>query len=163
MSEVGVSVIIPAYNSGNSLALAVDSALAQTHRPLEIIVVNDGSTDDTADVAKNYGDQIQYVEQLNEGQGAARNTGLAMARGNLISFLDADDYWREGFLAQCVDFLEKNPLNGGIPAIEADAMVQVVLVSGITELKPPSSFSCLVPVAISTEPLVKNKRDLETA
>jgi hypothetical protein len=103
-----VSVIIPAHNSANSLALSVDSALCQTVPPHEIIVINDGSTDGTADVARRYGDRIVFLEQENAGQGAARNAGLAVASGEYIAFLDADDYWQPEFLERCVDFLESH-------------------------------------------------------
>jgi len=104
-----VSAIIPAYNVEKSLGCAIDSALAQNLPPAEIIVVNDGSTDSTADVARRYGDRITYIEQANAGQGAARNRGLEIASGRYVAFLDADDYWLPGFLESCVGFLESTP------------------------------------------------------
>ncbi len=103
-----VSVIIPTYNSAISLCRAIDSALSQEHKPSEIIVINDGSTDDTPNVVKNYGDNIIYIEQDNQGQGSARNAGLKVATGRFVAFLDADDYWHPGFLKRCVDFLEEH-------------------------------------------------------
>ncbi|TKJ38117.1 MAG: hypothetical protein CEE38_04995 [Planctomycetes bacterium B3_Pla] len=106
MAHCDVSVIIPAYNSAVSLARSVDSALAQTSRPDEIIVINDGSTDNTAQVAKAYGNDIILIEQANLGQGAARNAGLRRATKEYIAFLDADDYWLPDFLQTCVGFLE---------------------------------------------------------
>jgi len=90
-----------------SLARSIDSALAQTSGPEEIIVINDGSTDNTAQVAKTYGDKIIYIEQENLGQGAARNTGLKHATKKYVAFLDADDYWLPDFLMNCVQFLEE--------------------------------------------------------
>lgn len=104
-----VSVIVPAFNAESSLAQCIESALAQTHRPLEIIVIDDGSTDDTDRVARNFGDAIIYLKQSNQGQGAARNMGLQNAHGEFIAFLDADDYWRQGFLQRCVWFLNTYP------------------------------------------------------
>lgn len=87
-----VSVIIPCYKQAQYLPAAVDSALAQTYAPIEIIVVNDGSPDDTEKVALGYGDRIVYVRRLNGGPSATRNTGIARARGRYLKFLDADDH-----------------------------------------------------------------------
>lgn len=103
-----VSVIIPAYNAENSLGVCIDSALGQTLKPCQVLVINDGSTDTTGEIARGYGDKITYIEQENLGQGAARNKGLQFARGKYIAFLDADDYWLGDFLDTCVAFLEKH-------------------------------------------------------
>ena len=85
------SIIIAAYNAGGTLARAIDSALSQTVPPLEIIVVDDGSVDNTARVAKGYGDAVRFASQPNAGPSSARNRGIALARGELVAFLDADD------------------------------------------------------------------------
>jgi glycosyltransferase involved in cell wall biosynthesis len=87
-----VSVIIPCYRQGRYLAEAVESALAQTYPAVEVIVVNDGSDDDTEAVARRYGDRIRYVARPNGGISAARNSGIAAAGGAYLKFLDADDY-----------------------------------------------------------------------
>jgi len=105
-SELLVSVIIPAYNAENYLAEAVESALGQTYRPIEVIVVNDGSTDRTAQIAERFGDRIRYTCRTNGGIGAARNTGVRLARGAFISFLDADDLWTADKLALQVSILQ---------------------------------------------------------
>jgi glycosyltransferase involved in cell wall biosynthesis len=89
-----ISVIIPAYNYGRFLRDAVDSALAQTCPAFEVIVVDDGSTDDTPQILAGYGDRIVVIRQENLGTSAARNAGIAAARGEYVSFLDADDIWR---------------------------------------------------------------------
>ncbi len=104
-----VSVIIPAYNTENSLNQCLESVFSQTFLPREVIVINDGSEDDTAKIAHEYGDRIVYLYQENSGQGAARNTGLTVATGDYIAFLDADDYWKPDFLKRCVEFLDKYP------------------------------------------------------
>lgn len=112
MGEIGqsaVSVIIPAYNVAHCLRTCLDSVFGQTLPPHEVIVVNDGSTDATAAVARGYGDRIRYREQPNAGQGAARNVGLSLATGEFIAFLDADDYWKPAFLERCVRFLAEHP------------------------------------------------------
>lgn len=103
------SVIVPAFNAAGSLARCFDSILAQTHRPLEIVVVDDGSSDATRVVASRYSDAIRYVHQENQGETAARNVGIAMARGDFVAFLDHDDYWKPDFAAACVSFLDAHP------------------------------------------------------
>jgi glycosyltransferase involved in cell wall biosynthesis len=89
-----VSVIIPAYNASSFIEETVNSALAQTHDDLEVIVVNDGSTDDTMERLRPYGTHIQVLELANGGVARARNAGVNTASGSWIAFLDADDLWR---------------------------------------------------------------------
>lgn len=93
-----ISVVIPCYNSSAYLATAIDSALAQTYADKEVIVVDDGSTDHSADVMAQYGERIQVVRQANSGLSAARNTGIHASTGEWLAFLDADDWWDPTFL-----------------------------------------------------------------
>ncbi len=86
-----VSLVIPAYNAEAYLREALDSAFAQTRPPDEVIVVDDGSGDRTPEIAASYGDRVRLLRQPNRGEAAARNTGVRVARGDLIAFLDADD------------------------------------------------------------------------
>ncbi len=88
-----ISVVIPCYNYARFLPAAIDSALRQTVRDAEIIVVDDGSTDDTAQVAQRFGDRVRYYRQDNRGLSAARNSGCRIATGEHFAFLDADDLW----------------------------------------------------------------------
>lgn len=88
-----ISVIIPTYNYARFLGEAIDSALAQTLPPLEVIVVDDGSTDATDEVLAAYGDRIRVIRQKNQGVAMARNAGIAAARGDYLAFLDSDDAW----------------------------------------------------------------------
>ncbi len=104
-----VSVIIPTYNRGWILEEAVDSVLAQTYTDFELIVVDDGSTDDTRALLQPYGQRIAYVHQDNQGVSAARNTGLRLARGELIALLDSDDLWKPAKLARQVAFFDAHP------------------------------------------------------
>jgi glycosyltransferase involved in cell wall biosynthesis len=97
--SASVSVIIPAFNAAIFLRDAIESVLAEPHRPLEIIVVDDGSTDKTADIARSFGDAVTCLCQPNAGPAAARNRGLKAAKGDYIAFLDADDLWVAGRLA----------------------------------------------------------------
>lgn len=97
-----VSVVIPAYNAERHLAQAVASVLAQGHRPLEVLVVDDGSSDGTAALARSFGPPVACAVQPHAGAGAARNRGVELARGTLLAFLDADDLWMAGKLErQC--------------------------------------------------------------
>lgn len=88
-----ISVIIPTYNYAKFIANAVESVLAQTYPIFEIIVVDDGSTDNTEEVIKQFGDQVKYIKQKNGGVCEARNTGVKKSTGDFIAFLDADDKW----------------------------------------------------------------------
>jgi len=88
-----ISVVIPAYNAAPYIGAAIDSVVCQTYKDFEIIVVDDGSVDNTAAVLQTYDSKIRYVRQENQGVSSARNHGIRVARGELIAFLDADDVW----------------------------------------------------------------------
>jgi glycosyltransferase involved in cell wall biosynthesis len=104
-----VSVVIPAYDAERYLCEAIESVLRQTHPPLELIVVDDGSSDRTSEIALGFGGSVQCVRQSHAGVGAALNRGIAMSRGALLAFLDADDLWTEDKLALQLDALERAP------------------------------------------------------
>ena len=93
MSKASVSVVIPTYNRAGTVAAAIESALAQRDPPDEIIVVDDGSTDETAAVLAGFGGQIIALPQANAGVSGARNAGIARAKGDWVAFLDSDDVW----------------------------------------------------------------------
>jgi glycosyltransferase involved in cell wall biosynthesis len=108
--QVKVSVIIPTYNSVRYVTEAIDSVLTQTYRDFEILVVDDGSKDETSEVlTKRYGDSIRYLYKENGGVSSARNYGIERAEGKYIAFLDADDIWLPEKLEKQVDLLEKHP------------------------------------------------------
>ena len=104
-----VSVVIPAFNQARFLPAAIESAIAQTYRDREIIVVDDGSTDDTPEVARRYGDAVRYVRQANKGLAGARNTGIDRARGEFVALLDSDDVWLPGFLEYMLGVADAHP------------------------------------------------------
>lgn len=104
-----VSVMIGAYNARNYLGEAIESVFGQDHRPLELIVVDDGSTDGTGEVARAYGDRIRLVQQERGGNGAARNTAVSLARGAYFAFLDADDRFTAGKIARQLAALDADP------------------------------------------------------
>lgn len=100
-----VSVILPTYNRAQLVQEATESVLSQTFGDFELIVVDDGSTDDTATVLSGLDNRLRYVAIAHGGASAARNAGLARARGPLIAFLDSDDLWQPHFLQQAIDSL----------------------------------------------------------
>jgi glycosyltransferase involved in cell wall biosynthesis len=106
-----VTALIDTYNYGHFIEQAIDSVLAQDYprEHIEILVVDDGSTDDTAERVKKYGDQLHYLPKPNGGQASAFNFGFERARGEIIAFLDADDYWLPGKLSQVVRAFEEHP------------------------------------------------------
>lgn len=108
MEKLKISVVIPAYNQAQFLAECIESVLAQTYKPHEIIVVNDGSTDETRYVAKQY-PEVKYIEQVNKGLSSARNTGIMNMTGDWLFPLDADDKMLENCLKVVSDTIENNP------------------------------------------------------
>ncbi|VXD19177.1 putative Sugar transferase-a glycosyl transferase [Planktothrix serta PCC 8927] len=108
-NESLVSVIIRVYNGDRYLAEAIESVLAQTYRPIEVIVVDDGSTDKTAEIAAQFKDCIRYIYQQNSGPAAARNHGIKIANGDVIAFLDVDDLWSDDKLKLEANYLADNP------------------------------------------------------
>jgi glycosyltransferase involved in cell wall biosynthesis len=107
-----VSVVIPAYNAGRTIDAALHSVFAQTFDDWEVIVVDDGSTDDTADRVTAWGDRVVFRRQANAGPAAARNQAIQLARGELLAFLDADDLWLPTKLARQVAYFDQFPHTG---------------------------------------------------
>jgi len=104
-----VSVIIPTFNREHFLAEALASVYAQNSVPLQLIVVDDGSTDNTAAVVRTWGADLEYVYQTHRGPGAARNTGIAHAKGEWLAFLDSDDLWVQNGLRRQLELTEAYP------------------------------------------------------
>jgi glycosyltransferase involved in cell wall biosynthesis len=104
-----VSCIVPVFNGERFLAEALESILDQTHQPVEVIVVDDGSTDDTPSVVATFGDRVRYVYQDNAGPAAARNRGIQESQGEFIAFLDADDLWEKTKLERQLDRFSRLP------------------------------------------------------
>jgi glycosyltransferase involved in cell wall biosynthesis len=129
--NIDFSVIIPAYNADKFIAEAISSALIQEGITLEVIVVNDGSTDKTLDIAQSFGDRIRIISQPNAGLASARNSGAKSAQGKLLAFLDADDIWLPGKLYSQMDKFQQgyklaytNRLNfgeiGDLPILQSE-------------------------------------------
>lgn len=104
-----VSVIIPVYNGAAFIAETVNSVFDQQYNPLEVIVVDDGSSDNTAEMIKMTGKEVKYFFQENKGQASARNKGLEVAGGKFVAFLDADDLWASGKLSRQISILQNKP------------------------------------------------------
>lgn len=104
-----VSVVIPAYNQAEFLGCAIRSVLEQRYRDYEILVVDDGSTDTTPEVAQGFGPKVLCIRQENQGLAGARNTGIRHARGELVALLDSDDEWLPGYLERMVGLAEAHP------------------------------------------------------
>ena len=106
-----VTVIIPVYNYANYIGATLDSVFAQTYCPIEVIVVDDGSTDNSADIVRGY-PEVQYFYQSNQGVSVARNVAIAAAKGEFIAFLDADDLWKPDKLSLQIAYMLENPYIG---------------------------------------------------
>jgi glycosyltransferase involved in cell wall biosynthesis len=104
-----ISVIIPTYNRERFVVEAIDSVLNQSYTDFEIIIIDDGSTDNTKDVLKAYEDKIRYYHQTNSGVSAARNAGIKAALGKWIAFLDSDDKWEKDYLSTQIAQIERYP------------------------------------------------------
>ncbi len=113
-----VSVLIPAYNVERWIAAAIDSALAQDHPAIEVVVVDDGSTDGTAAIVESYADRVVFVRQANRGLAGARNTALRHASGSIIGLLDADDVWAPTRTSRAISLLRADP---GLGVVTTDA------------------------------------------
>lgn len=104
-----VSTIIPTFNRARMISEAIDSVISQDFDNAEIIIIDDGSTDNTVEIVRKYGSQVTYIRTENRGVSAARNLGIARASGNLIAFLDSDDIWLPGKLTTQVNYFNANP------------------------------------------------------
>ncbi|MBU7465862.1 glycosyltransferase family 2 protein [Lactiplantibacillus pentosus] len=113
MNKIEVSVILPVYNSQQFVRTAIDSVLGQSLKAFELIIVNDASTDDTEKIVHSYDDQrIVYIRlKNNSGVATARNTGIKLARGKFIAFIDSDDFWSKEKLQRQISFMNENKIN----------------------------------------------------
>ena len=104
-----ISVIIPTFNRADFLKKAIESVLSQTYQGFELIIVDDGSTDDTYEIVSEFKNNVVYIKQENRGAAAARNTGIRRAKNKFLAFLDSDDRWDKEKLAIQIDEMQKNP------------------------------------------------------
>jgi len=118
-----VSVIVPTYNRGEIVCRAIDNLFQQTYRNFEVIIVDDGSTDDTQSRLQQYADRIRVITQENRGPAVARNRGARVARGEIIAFQDSDDLWDPTKLARQVALLE---MDRSIPCCLCNVLLKVI-------------------------------------
>jgi len=107
-----VSIIIPTYNRARYIAETIESVLAQTYREIEIIVIDDGSKDNTGEVVKQFGDRVRYVWQQNSERAVSRNNGLKLSQGEFVSFPDSDDCWLPETVSEMVETMRRVPAAG---------------------------------------------------
>jgi glycosyltransferase involved in cell wall biosynthesis len=143
-----VSVIMPVHNGAPFLRGAVESVFAQGWRPVEVVVVDDGSTDETPAIARDLGERVQLLRQANAGPAAARNAGIRAARGPLIAFLDVDDLWPPGKLDVQAAYLVADPsadmVLGRTKWIALEATAGIGLGTRIRDLPGPEGITpCL--------------------
>jgi glycosyltransferase involved in cell wall biosynthesis len=142
-----VSVVIPAFNAGRTIDAALRSVFSQTYRDFEVIVIDDGSVDDTVDRVSAWGPAVTFRRQSNAGPASARNYGIQIARGRLLAFLDADDVWLPTKLERQVEYFEAFPETG---LLHTDALVSHAPLSQMfergegdtSELVPPTNDFC---------------------
>ncbi|WP_282774187.1 glycosyltransferase family 2 protein [Phaeodactylibacter xiamenensis] len=109
MKPIKISIVIPNYNCASLIERCLDSVFDQIGNfDLEVVLIDDGSTDNSLELLKSYSKQLIVLEQKNQGPAAARNAGIEIATGKYLAFLDADDYWESTFLQETVSFLEEN-------------------------------------------------------
>lgn len=149
-----VSVILPVFNGDRFIARALNSVLSQLPAPLELIVVDDGSTDGTADTVRRYTQvaQVTLLHQDNQGPAAARNRGIERARGDYLAFIDADDLWPAGRLRWQLDYLRDHPgvdiVQGALQPVRRD-------VSGDAPCEPAHHANSLCTALIPRELLLR--------
>ena len=107
--DVTISAIIPSYNAGRFIGEAIQSVLEQSYAPQEIIVMDDGSTDDTREIVAQFGSRVDYHCQKNSGTSNARNRAIELSRGNFLAFLDADDLWQSAKLEKQMSAFQEMP------------------------------------------------------
>jgi FkbM family methyltransferase len=147
-----ISVVIPAYNAAHFLPRALASVLSQTHQPRDIIVVDDGSADDTREVVAAYAPMVTCVWQKNSGVAAARNCGVMQAHGNWIAFLDADDAWRPDKLERQMEGLRRQPgavlSYSNYTVVSEDGSSRDVAVCQPEKLLPTVRYRCPFPPSV---------------
>jgi glycosyltransferase involved in cell wall biosynthesis len=135
-----VSVVIPTYNRARYVAEALESVFAQTFKDYEVIIVDDGSTDNTQTALQPYMERIRYVRQENRGLAAARNRGVREVRGEFVAFLDSDDCWEPRMLEEVLKTFEKHPDVGAVFVAEREMDEQGNLLKRVHTKRSPGLF-----------------------
>jgi glycosyltransferase involved in cell wall biosynthesis len=132
MIDDAISVVMPTYNRGHLISRAIESCLGQLEERDELIIIDDGSTDDTERFVARYGNRLRYIRTPNQGAGAARNRGIQEARKPLLAFIDSDDEWLPGKIELQRAFMQAMP-DGRCPLLLpcAEAPMTLIFIQGI--------------------------------
>jgi len=155
-----LSVIIPAYNAENYIKESVDSAITQTYKNIEIIVVNDGSTDSTPNILNQYGKKIRVIHQSNRGRSAANNTGILKANGEWIAFLDADDTWLENKVSNQMEACRNYSISHSDSICVGEKLEKEIIRSTISPLHSGKVLKKLLVENFITKSTVMVKREV---
>ena len=140
-----ISVIVPAYNAERYIEEAIQSIYNQAYKPLEVIVVDDGSTDGTCNIAGKFGESVTYIRQENGGPADAKNRGLKISKGDIIAFLDADDLWPDSKIHTQLAYFSKYPAVEVVMGLVQCLVLSETIESSCTfnEFGPPSLMIAL--------------------
>lgn len=138
VASPSISVLVGVYNAAPYIGEAIESALSQSYRPLEVVVVDDGSTDGSGDVARGYGDAVLVARQENAGNGAARNHAVRLASGELFAFLDADDRFTPNKLELQCRALEEDPALDVVFGHMAEFVSPELTADQLSLVRPPA-------------------------
>jgi glycosyltransferase involved in cell wall biosynthesis len=157
-----VSVVIPAFNAAETVAETIESALAQTREPLEVLVVDDGSTDATAEIAERFGPPVVCLRTPNSGVSRARNSGIERAAGDYVAFLDADDLWRPEKLERQLDALatRERAEVSTTARIRVDANLNEIERTGVSAFEDPCETLLLESMALGPVSSIVARREL---
>jgi glycosyltransferase involved in cell wall biosynthesis len=157
-----VSVVIPAFNAAETVAATIESALAQTREPLEVLVVDDGSTDATAEIAERFGPPVVCIRTPNSGVSRARNAGIERAAGDYVAFLDADDLWRPEKLERQLDALasQEGAEVSTTARIRVDADLNEIERTGVSAFDDPCETLLLESMALGPVSSIVARRQL---
>jgi glycosyltransferase involved in cell wall biosynthesis len=159
-----VSVVIPAFNAAGTLAQTIESVLAQTHQPTEVVVIDDGSTDASAEVAERFPSPVTCVRTPNAGVSRARNTGIERAAGEYVAFLDADDLWRPEKLERQLEALAANKQAEVSTSgrIRVDADLNEIERTGVADFEDACESLLLQSMALGPVSSIVARRELLT-
>jgi glycosyltransferase involved in cell wall biosynthesis len=157
-----VSVVIPAFNAAGTLAQTIESVLAQTHQPAEVVVVDDGSTDATAKVAESFPSPVTCARTPNAGVSRARNSGIERTTGEYVAFVDADDFWRPEKLERQLEALAANKQAEVSTSgrIRVDADLNEIERTGVADFEDPCETLLLESMALGPVSSIVARREL---
>lgn len=160
-----LSIIIPSYNQGKFIKKTIDSILNQSYKNIEVIVIDGGSSDTTIDILKSFGNKILWISEKDRGQAHAINKGTALAKGDIIAYLNSDDYYLQNTLCEIIESFEKNPtalwLTGDYAIVnEKEQDIQSLVIKHKKLLRNYLSFNLLSILNPISQPSTFLRREL---